>query len=921
MSKYYKQETGMNARYMIHASLLSLETPNSVFVIFLIIAVLVCLNYFDIKAQKKSHDNVKSDGSKEIDIASQIDSFFHELRNVQNDYFRECKLVDLKNTYKDLYTKVSSYKENNRANDPAIEFIQNYENLETTRETRNRKYVSDQLQECSSYFDTILDKPLDEQQRIAIVTDDDNNMVLAGAGCGKTTTILGKVKYLVEKKGFHPGDILLLSFTDHAATQLATKLKKILAGEVRASTFHALGLDIIRMANNSTPKVFDVKSTKGLITKILKELPFSETFFFQKYLEFILHYMKAQPSSVSNNLTSSSTYPTLKSTSTAPEFVKSLEELSIANFLFINGVKYEYEANYPFDPMNSGRKQYTPDFFLPDHNLYLEHFGLSETGRAPWLSDPKEEIEYLNGVKWKREIHQANNTKLIETYSYYNRDGKLLEKLEELLISNGVKLSPPSSTKGFIKNALKSFDSAQVDSFVSLLSTFIGLFKSGGYEIQHFHDLRMTKLNDSDALSEVRKVLFLGLAESVYKKYQENLDRQHSIDFSDMINKASKLIENNKVILDFRYIIIDEFQDISKSWYRLFIAIRNQTGSRTMVVGDDWQSIYRFARSDVTLFTGFRNNPGAQKPLPIEHTYRCPKEIAEVSQHFIKKNPIQLSKNLESSRSLAYPIKIFFFNTRFADAFNAALKEVASKIGQNETLLLLGRNNKDIKMITREVGGSFNSSTKKYTNPDYPNLNIKFLTVHTAKGLEADYVFLINLQDHMIGFPNQMTDDPILSLVLSSPDGYPYSEERRLFYVALTRTKNDCYLITPVNSSSSFVKELLADWPDKSMIQTREFTDSGLYPCPRCKAGELKFSSDGKNGLYLCSNSPICNFSIPYECLPSKVVACEKCGGFMYIWKREDEESFWTCSNYPVCTNTHDLDEIVAEFDIDSLPF
>lgn len=324
-----------------------------------------------------------------------------------------------------------------------------------------------------------------------------------------------------------------------------------------------------------------------------------------------------------------------------------------------------------------------------------------------------------------------------------------------------------------------------------------------------------------------------------------------------MINKASKLIEDNKVVLDFKYIIVDEFQDISKAWYRLFLAIRNQTGSRTMVVGDDWQSIFRFARSDVSLFTDFRNNPGAQKPLPIEQTYRCPKEIAEVSQHFIKKNPIQLSKNLISSRSLPYPIKIYFFSTRFSDAFKAALSEVGPKIPKNGTLLLLGRNNKDIKMVEREVGGSFDNRTNKYTHPDYPNLYIKFLTVHKAKGLEADYVFLINLQDHMIGFPNQMSDDPILSLVLSSPDSYPYSEERRLFYVALTRTKNACYLITPANSCSSFVKELLEEWSDKSVIENREFTQTGKYPCPRCKAGELRLVYENNDFSYICSNSPV----------------------------------------------------------------
>ena len=222
------------------------------------------------KAQNNTHNNDSSAKDAEIDIASQIDSFFHELRLVQEDYFRESKLVELKHKYRDLFTRLSLSKNKNRSDSQATEFVDKYANLETIRETWNRKYVTDQLQECSSYFDKILDKPLDEQQRIAIVSDDDNNMVLAGAGCGKTTTIQGKVKYLVDKKGLRPGDILLLSFTKNAADQLAKKLNNILPGQVRASTFHALGLDIIGKANNSKPKVFEQDNTKGLITKISK---------------------------------------------------------------------------------------------------------------------------------------------------------------------------------------------------------------------------------------------------------------------------------------------------------------------------------------------------------------------------------------------------------------------------------------------------------------------------------------------------------------------------------------------------------------------------------------------------------------------------------------------------------------------------
>jgi DNA helicase-4 len=247
------------------------------------------------------------------------------------------------------------------------------------------------------------------------------------------------------------------------------------------------------------------------------------------------------------------------------ERVKSLEELIIANFLFLNGVQYEYEKEYPFQT-DTLKKRYRPDFYLINYDIYLEHFGIDKNNRCPWLSEI-EEKKYIEGIEWKRETHETHNTKLIETYSYFQNEGKLLENLKDILLSNNVELKPiPNEELLKLVNEIQSENT--IREFRKLCGTFIKLFKSNGYDEAHFQTLKnqfSTKSPNRNYINQfvmVRTQHFLNIVEKVFLYYQSRLADNRAIDFSDMINIAAKQVRAHGINTKYKYIIIDEYQDI-----------------------------------------------------------------------------------------------------------------------------------------------------------------------------------------------------------------------------------------------------------------------------------------------------------------------------------------------------------------------
>lgn len=149
----------------------------------------------------------------------------------------------------------------------------------------------------------------------------------------------------------------------------------------------------------------------------------------------------------------------------------------------------------------------------------------------------------------------------------------------------------------------------------------------------------------------------------------------------------------------------------------------------------------------------------------------------------------------------------------------------------------------------------------------------------------------------LLGFPNKISDDPVLSLVLQNKDGYQYAEERRLFYVAITRTKNKTYLIVPDRKQSVFYKDLRKITNLRICVNQNEDTIINHPLCPKCKGGTLELKEKGGKKFIGCSNYPYCNFSTSSTEVLVDTKYCPKCGGLM-VKRKGKYGAFWGCSNY-----------------------
>lgn len=827
----------------------------------------------------------------------------------------------------------------------------------------NRQYVEGMKHLHLDFFSDVEGLALDDQQQEAIITDDNYNLVIAGAGSGKTLTVAAKVKYLTEIKGVKPEDILLLSFTKKAAGEMTERIKEKLGVPVTASTFHSLGNRIIL---ESEGKRTDIETEiERIVEKYFREEVPKDNEMIWRVLNFIglyLDYSEFDDSEEAfadrvkrakryNLYTFRSLYGAIycdkeitelkkklkqgdpeskekiqkkirnmerEKETIAGERVKSIEEAIIANFFFLNGIRYRYESEYPHDIEDNYRKRYRPDFYLPDYDIYWEHFGVNEEGQVPWLSEIEEQ-KYLDGIQWKRELHRDNNTRLVESYSYYNKNGQFEERLKGILKQNGIEMKP-IDFKEVYDSVFRQNVSEGMKNFQKLVVTFIGLFKSNGYKVDWF-----SKVMSENELAD-REMLFFQIVRPVYEYYQKTISEDHKIDFNDMINKATEYVADGKWRPTYRYIIVDEYQDISVSRYRLLKAMIDKCGAKLLCVGDDWQSIYRFTGSDLGLLADFNKYWGKYQLLRIEKTYRNSQQLIDIASSFVLKNHYQIKKNLRSDKRNINPVVVIPYTQiregegeqrSLVDALKDALDSInRQESGKEVDVMLLGRNNFDINSVLSDTVYDIEKDTSvaagglvfERTDDDevtcnkYPNLHLSFYTVHRSKGLQADYVIILNLKDDVTGFPNQIVDDPLLRYVLSDSEDYDYAEERRLFYVALTRTKNQVYLLSPTLNESAFVKELMNGARIDYYGNAKDHTE---ITCPKCKDGRLVIRHGGYSEFLGCSNYPICDYTVSDSSVLDQAKRCS-CGGFM-IRRNGKRGAFLGCSNYPFCKRTLEI--------------
>lgn len=345
----------------------------------------------------------------------------------------------------------------------------------------------------------------------------------------------------------------------------------------------------------------------------------------------------------------------------------------------------------------------------------------------------------------------------------------------------------------------KKYSSSSLINLKRLIHTFISLFKSNNFDLSYYKTI-LKKMRFTLNYSEYKKhKSILLIIINIYLLYEEELKKESALDFNDMINKSIITLKEKGLKKKWKYIIIDEYQDTSLTKFNMIKEIINITNAQLLAVGDDFQSIYRFTGCNLHIFLNFPKYFTVAKIFYIVNTYRNPQELINVAGNFIMKNKYQQKKKLLSNKHLSKPI-IIYENYNKINSLKYLLSLFSSE--QNPEIMVLGRNNKD---ILNYIDNSYIKDNDKYT---YNNITFRYLTVHKSKGLESNYVILINVEDNLLGFPSQIKDEKILKYVNNTKDLYPFEEERRLFYVALTRTKNKVYIISNPKKESIFIKEL-----------------------------------------------------------------------------------------------------------------
>ena len=327
--------------------------------------------------------------------------------------------------------------------------------------------------------------------------------------------------------------------------------------------------------------------------------------------------------------------------------------------------------------------------------------------------------------------------------------------------------------------------------------TFIRLFKCGNYKIEDYQKFFKKIKSYLLPITYLKEKYFLLLTLNIYLLYEKEKKENKELDFDDLLFIAKDRVKYYKRKIS--YIIIDEYQDTSYVRFLFIKELVDNMNSSLMVVGDDFQSIYRFSGCDISLFYNFKDYYKEAVTHKIRNTYRNSEELIKIASEFILKNKYQLRKELTSFKHIDYPLQVIY-----SSDLKSTILKVLDKLDKG-SIFILGRNNNDINLILSDLLVVDND---KIVYKKRKDLVINYLTIHKSKGLEADNVIVINFFNSVLGFPNQIKEERIMRLVTKKAEDYPYSEERRLFYVAITRTRNRCYLLVPSNNYSIFIKEL-----------------------------------------------------------------------------------------------------------------
>lgn len=663
---------------------------------------------------------------------------------------------------------------------------------------KNEKHIKTEQEKYKSFFVNEKGIRLTAEQTKAVITLEDRNLLIAAAGSGKTETLLYKLKYLIEKNIYKPEEMLVLSFNKDVRKELIERAQAsgINIGKENIHTFHSLGFNAIKEAEGERPNV----AGENFMDERFNRLLTNDRHFQNAYLNFITYYIhdfkdernpyEEYDDTVQNKRRKSrfaskgARYKTIKG-----ETVKSYQEAVIANFLYINGVNYTYEK--PFYSRDGRYILANPDFYYPDIKLYHEHYAMDDDGRSPFGK------EYIENMNKKRETYGVRRVKYIETTSGMFYSNKLLPYLEKELLKRGVGFNRKSVAE--INNDLSKI---RENKLKELIKNFLANVKNKNLDL---NDLERKEVSERNEYKRKRNLSFLKLFRAFYEYYEKELKNENLIDYADMLTKGTEYIEKGIYVPQCEFIAVDEFQDVSFSKIELVKTIlKKNKKAKLFAVGDDYQAINGFSGADVKYLYDFKKyfktDEYGVKINFLSKTFRCNKGITEYSSEFIQENPKQIKKDVIPAENKTEPydvITIVNYENGEQDMFNEISDDLKGVSGKK--IFILNRNH---NYYNKNEQYSYNLN-RLIKNMETKGNKVIADTIHGAKGLEADIVCIVHAEEGIL--PSSTKNDSIIDMVSDTINEIPFAEERRLFYVALTRAKEKVFIYADPKFESSFL--------------------------------------------------------------------------------------------------------------------
>ncbi|KFF60646.1 hypothetical protein JF66_03105 [Cryobacterium sp. MLB-32] len=721
------------------------------------------------------------------------------------------------------------------------------DDLPTFIAAQNESRYDNELEACRTFFENVESSPLTPEQTRAVVCFDNRMLVVASAGSGKTSTMVAKAGYALHRNLIAPEKILMLAFNNAAAKELGVRTQKRLAplgldaNRVVAKTFHAFGLEIIGKATGRKPTLapwLDGGGDLAQLGRIVDVLRATNPPFRIHWDFFRAVLARDYPDPEAERVTVAQAPAFLTAQG---ERVRSTGERMIADWLYFNGVEYVYEREYEVDTADSEHRQYHPDFYYPQIDAYHEHWAVDENGQAP-----EEFVGYLEGMQWKRETHRRHGTTLLETTMAELWSGEGLSHLAHELTERGIRLQADS------ERLLAGQPATEYGRLLQTFRSFLTHAKSN-----RLSDDQLRERLDEQTQGQVRfrDAAFLRLFAPIRRAWDEKLAAEGCIDFEDMLNVSADHLEAGDWESPYELVMVDEFQDASHARARLARALVAKPGRHLFAVGDDWQSINRFAGADLSVMTGFEKLFGPSEVMRLERTFRFPQSVADVSSDFVLQNPSQLVKRVVSSAA-EFPPTIGAVSV---DTDEAVKKAIHHRLKALHTQIARGRIPQAVGIkVTVFVLGRYRHQIDYL--PDCGDLSdlldVTFMTIHASKGAEADYIIIPGMVSGKWGFPSTIPNDPVLRMAMPAAEDFSRAEERRLFYVAMTRARRGVLLVTVKNRESPFLMELIRD---HGIVRTNAIGEAlESIVCPRC-GRTFMVERRGKRGPFLgCRHYPRC---------------------------------------------------------------